>query len=252
MTSTQGVDVASADQELRLYVYEQMIERGHPPGKHELARRFEVSADEMVERLRRLERARALLVASDGRIEAVPPFSALPTPHWVETDRGGFWGHTAWQALAVPVVVEADAQVFSRSGGRREPIELVIRNGKASANPEPIVHVSVPAARWWDDVRYTCASILFFRDSEEIDEWCRRGGFARGAILSLSQCWRLAREWYAGRLEPQWRRLSAAEAQASLGNAGLTGDFWDLSLPGASLGSLPDATGDSRNPERNA
>jgi hypothetical protein len=218
---------------LRLHIYQRTIEDGHPPRITELARHFEIPERKISDTLQTLETERALLVAPGGtRIEAVPPFSALPTPHWVETPRGGWWGHTAWQALAVPVVVESDAIIYSRSGGGQDPIVVAVQRGKALATPEPIVHVGVPAARWWDDIRYTCASILFFRDRWEIDGWCARSGFDPGETMSLGQCWTLAQEWYAGRLEPDWRRLSRDEAQASLDGAGLRGPFWDLMAPG--------------------
>jgi Alkylmercury lyase len=125
-------------------------------------------------------------------------------------------------------VVDSDATIYSRSGGRHEPIEVTICRGRPTATPDPIVHISVPAALWWDDIRYTCASILFFTDEGEVDSWCERSGFPRGGTMSLHQCWQLAVEWYSRRLKVDWRRLTPEEAQNSLRRAGLTGPFWEL------------------------
>jgi len=61
-----------------------------------------------------------------------------------------------------------------------------------------------------------------------VDAWLERTGHARGAVLSFEQMWALARLWYAGRLEEEWRGRSAAEAQRLLDDVGLTGEFWRL------------------------
>jgi hypothetical protein len=51
---------------------------------------------------------------------------------------------------------------------------------------------------------------------------------ARGATITLEQCWRLSLLWYPGRPAPDWRRRNAAETQAVFAEVGLTGDFWLL------------------------
>lgn len=61
-----------------------------------------------------------------------------------------------------------------------------------------------------------------------MDGWCERTGLARGATITLDQCWRLSQLWYPGRLEPEWRRRNAAETEAVFAEVGLTGPFWLL------------------------
>ena len=46
--------------------------------------------------------------------------------------------------------------------------------------------------------------------------------------MTLSQGWRLAREWYEDRLSKDWRPKTVAEAEAAFGRVGLVGDFWKL------------------------
>jgi hypothetical protein len=50
-----------------------------------------------------------------------------------------------------------------------------------------------------------------------------------GAVVSLSTAWALAVAWYTGRLDPEWRRRTAAEAQELFTSLGLVGSFWRLS-----------------------
>lgn len=70
--------------------------------------------------------------------------------------------------------------------------------------------------------------MLGFRSEAHVDRWLAERGLARGAIFSLEQLWRLADAWYADRLAPDWRRRTAAEAEALFAELGLTGDFWRL------------------------
>jgi hypothetical protein len=46
--------------------------------------------------------------------------------------------------------------------------------------------------------------------------------------VTLEQCWQLAREWYADKLSPTWRRKTLGEAQAVFTKIGLSGPFWNL------------------------
>jgi hypothetical protein len=61
--------------------------------------------------------------------------------------------------------------------------------------------------------------------------WCAERGRAVGAVISLSTAWALAQAWYSDRLEPDWRRRTASEAQAVFTGLGLTDAFWRLAAP---------------------
>ena len=70
--------------------------------------------------------------------------------------------------------------------------------------------------------------MLFFRSEEHVDEWCRGRGVGRGGMLTLAQLWALADAWYRRRMDSDWRRYTAEEAQAIFTEVGLTGTFWRL------------------------
>ena len=73
--------------------------------------------------------------------------------------------------------------------------------------------------------------MLLFRSEEHVRNWYVRRGLRMGALLSLQQQWDLARTWYADRMAPDWRRRTAAEAEAVFAGIGLTGEFWRLTAP---------------------
>ena len=46
--------------------------------------------------------------------------------------------------------------------------------------------------------------------------------------MTPEQCWHLAREWYADKPSPDWRRKTLEETEAVLAEVGLTEPFWSL------------------------
>ena len=67
-----------------------------------------------------------------------------------------------------------------------------------------------------------------FRSEEHVRRWTTSRGYKAGAILDLSQVWRLAKAWYTDPRAPDWRPRSRDESQAVLASVGLTGEFWEL------------------------
>ena len=70
--------------------------------------------------------------------------------------------------------------------------------------------------------------MLLFRAEQHVDRWCAQWNRPRAGMLTLHQCWRLAREWYRDRLSPGWRPKTVDEAQAAFRRIGLSGEFWTL------------------------
>ena len=66
-----------------------------------------------------------------------------------------------------------------------------------------------------------------FRSEEHARRW-QAGRSPASDILTLDQANRLARAWYAKKLDPDWRRHTAAEAQALFSELGLDPEFWRL------------------------
>jgi hypothetical protein len=70
--------------------------------------------------------------------------------------------------------------------------------------------------------------MLLFRSEEHVDRWVEEGKAPRGANLTADQLWGLASAWYGNRMDPDWRRRTAEEAEAVFASLGLTVDFWRL------------------------
>ena len=70
--------------------------------------------------------------------------------------------------------------------------------------------------------------MLLFRSEEHVRRWYARANRSLGATLSVPQQWELARRWYSGRADPDWRRFTVAEAEDVFAFVGLAGGFWHL------------------------
>ena len=70
--------------------------------------------------------------------------------------------------------------------------------------------------------------MLFFRSEDHLTRWLEQHDAPRGAVLSLSATWGLAKAWYVDRRDPLWKPRSKEQAQAILDEVGLTDEFWKL------------------------
>jgi hypothetical protein len=70
--------------------------------------------------------------------------------------------------------------------------------------------------------------MLLFRSEEHAGNWREAHALPEARTLSLETGWRLARAWYARKLEPDWRRHTVEEVEALFADLGLTGEFWRL------------------------
>lgn len=217
---------ADVDARVRVSIYEGFIRDGRPPSLTELAEFVGLDEAAVLASLRSLAEGRAIILSRDGtRIVAAPPFSAVPTNFWVRTERGRFWGFCAWEALGIAAELKVDADIETRSGAEGVPLQVQVRSGAVEPS-DACMHIAVPRNDWWKDVTYTCGTIMFFRNAGEVDQWSARHGLPRGAVLSLEQSWILAQDWFTGRRDPNWKRLSVSEAAASFARANLSGEFW--------------------------
>lgn len=140
------------DGRVRQLVYEITLDRGYPSSQEDVGIRLAVPVQEVRAAYTRLAAAHMLVLQPDtGEILMANPFSAVPTPFLVHTDRFDCYGNCIWDALGIAAMLRQDVRITTSCGDCGYSIELSIRGG-ALAKSEGVVHFALPARRWWEDI----------------------------------------------------------------------------------------------------
>ena len=217
------------DEDLRVAVYRRFTETGLEPTAAGLAEELLTDQEAVRQALRRLADQRHVVLGPDDRIVMAHPFTSVPMGFAVMGTRMLWWGGCAWDSFALPHLVpgEPEALVSTTCPNCRRPLAWTVGRDKPPRGRE-VAHFLTPAAHMWDDVLRTCSNQRIFCDAECVDAWVAREGLERGYIMDLATLWRLARGWYAGRLDPGYSRREPAAAAGYFREVGLEGPFWSL------------------------
>jgi len=214
---------------LRLAVYRAFAQDGRAPQNGVLAQQLGTDPAGIEAGLRALATARHLVLDAEGRIVLAHPFASIPLGFSAMGARTLWWGGCAWDAFALPqlVVSEPDVLVASRCPACDRPLAWVVGRDGPPRGPE-VAHFLVPMAHVWDDVIRACGNQRLYCDERCVGAWLEQTGNGRGYVMDLSTLWRLARGWYAGRLDPGYVRRDPSAASAYFREVGLEGPFWGL------------------------
>jgi hypothetical protein len=101
---------------------------------------------------RRLADAHVIVLAGGSPyIWMANPFSAIPTPFRVTARGRSWWGNCIWDSLGIVAMMGGEGSVTTHCPDCSEPLEVVVSDGSVS-HGDYLVHYSVPAARWWDNI----------------------------------------------------------------------------------------------------
>lgn len=141
--------------DVRLAVYDHILATGRVPLVRELAQRVSLERDDVAGQLRALQdvHAFALAPASDEILMA-HPFSAVPTPYRVRAEGRTFWANCAWDAIAIPSMLQVDAVIDAHCPDCRDSMTLEFSVGALQPHPG-VVHYVVPPRDFWLNVVFT-------------------------------------------------------------------------------------------------
>jgi hypothetical protein len=216
--------MAVDDEDLRLAIYHSFAETGAAPALPQ-------DADTRAA-LERLAAARHIVLDDDLRIVMAHPFASIPLGFAVMGRTTLWWGGCAWDAFAVPHLVDREPEVLvsTRCPACGAPHAWVVDRDAAPPGDQ-VAHFLTPAAHMWDDVVHTCAHQRLFCNERCVDAWLATTGRAKGYVMDLPTLWRLARGWYAGRLDRGYTRRDPVSAAAYFEDVGLSGPFWGQDRP---------------------
>jgi len=134
-----------------------MIERGFVPTAAQLAEGLGSSLADVRASFRRMKEGHILVFQEgDEEILMANPFSAVPTPFVVTIGERSWWGNCIWDALGIAAMVGGDATITTGCGDCNDAMGVRITGDAISVGGgEGIVHFSVPARSWWDNIKFT-------------------------------------------------------------------------------------------------
>jgi DNA-binding transcriptional MocR family regulator len=149
-------------QQVRLAMYQMTVDDGRVPSFEELAAARGLQADQVRSAYRALANAH-VIVLEPGSMDvwSAPPFSAVQTPFRVylastdpaSADAKRWCAPCAWDAFGIPALLKQDVIIEASCPESRQPLPAAVRAGNAMGSG--IIHLEVPANRFWDDIFYT-------------------------------------------------------------------------------------------------
>lgn len=191
------------------------------------AKQLSLSVESAAEAFTALHNSRHFALDDHGVIVLAHPFASRNFGFSVMGADVLWWGGCAWDSFAIPHLVpeEPNVLIATRCPNCDRAHSWTVTT-EAPPEGEQRVHFLEPMARVWDDVIHACGNQQIFCDEACIDEWLEKTGNDRGFSFDLAGLWRLASQWYAGRLEPGYVRREPLVAAAYFESVGLTGEFW--------------------------
>jgi len=212
-------------------IMESFIDNGHAPTSEDLATQLGTSQSTIHQALSTLQDEHGVVLhPHTPEVWVAHPFSSAPTPFVVKHASKEWWAPCAWCALGVAAVVDADVEIVTTLGATSSQATLRIENGRLQ-DPDHVVHFPVPMRHAWDNVLYTCSTMLLFRTEADVDAWSERHRIPRGDVQPVELVWELAQAWYGRHRARDWRKWTAEEARDIFQRLGLTGPIWEV--PGA-------------------
>lgn len=205
-----------------------IIDHGFAPDLAELAVILAATVDDTRSALQRLADDHGVVLHPNSpKVWVIHPFSLAPTNFLVRSARREWWGNCAWCSLGVAALLAEDVTITTALGADDRQVTVHIRDGRVEAD-QYFVHFPVPMRQAWNNVIYTCSTMLLFEDEAHIDRWSQQHHIARGDVQPIANVWEFAKVWYGNHLNPEWTKWTGDEAQRIFHQFHLTGPTWQL------------------------
>jgi len=141
--------------DIRVFVYETLLDGGRMPTAADMAEHFGVTRDDVVDTLRTARIGKTLLPdPHTGEIWMAGPFSARPTTYEVRRGARRWWANCAWDMLGVANLVGHPVDISARCTDCGNSLDFQFAAATGTV-PDWVVHFLVPARRWYDDIGFT-------------------------------------------------------------------------------------------------
>lgn len=206
-----------------------IIDYGYAPENSELVQLLNAPEAEVRLGLLNLQTDHGVVLHPNSeKIWVIHPFSLAPTLFLVRCGDQEWWGNCAWCSLGIAALLDKDVTITTILGANSKQIDVHIEEGKLR-EANLFVHFPIRMVNAWDNVIYTCSTMLLFENEDQIDAWSKRHRIAKGDVQPIAKIWEFAKVWYGNHLNPKWKKWTAEEAKAIFDQFGLTSETWRIS-----------------------
>lgn len=209
-----------------------LVDQGYAPSHARLCAAFGVDPETMTRALQDLAAYHGVVLHPHApEVWVIHPFSTAPTPFTVRQGERLWWGNCAWCSLGIAALLGGrEVTIDTTLGAEGRPVTVHVDDHRV--REKLLVHFPIPMAHAWDNVIFTCTTMLVFEDEKAIDAWSRRHALPRGDARPIQTVYDFARFWYARHLDPDWQKWSTDEALSLFERFGLRGRIWELARTG--------------------
>jgi hypothetical protein len=141
---------------VRLDVLSATANSGRVPDAESVGRSLEVPSSDVIEAFRRLGESHVYVLepGDPSHLRMANPYSAVATAFRVEVGERSYFGNCVWDGLGIVSILGGDGRVLTSCPDCNEALELRV-SGRRLEKMDAVVHFSIPARRWWDDIIHT-------------------------------------------------------------------------------------------------
>lgn len=141
---------------VRLEVLNRTMETTKVPSAGEVAARLGLAAPEVVDAFKALGEGHVYVLepGDPTRLRMANPFSAVPTAFRVRAQGRAHFGNCVWDGLGIVSLLGGEGTVETSCPDCGHTLTLEVA-GHRLVRAEGVVHFSVPARQWWDDIIFT-------------------------------------------------------------------------------------------------
>jgi hypothetical protein len=213
---------------LHFVLIKEIIEKGFAPSNNFLADYFKTDLKSVERALFELQDYHGVVLhPNKHKVWVIHPFSLAPTNFYIKSDEREWWGNCAWCSLGVAALLNTNLTISTTIGAEGKPITITVEDGKIKEQ-NLYIHFPIPMKNAWDNVIYTCSTMLFFENEKQIDDWTKKHDISKGDIQPIDKIWDFSKKWYGNHLNPNWTKWTIEEAKNMFMEFELNHPVWHL------------------------
>jgi hypothetical protein len=141
---------------IRVFIFTHIAEFGPPPSADQIASEMSTTVHDARAALETLAVNRQVILDPKTReIWMAGPFSAVPTRFRVHGAKASWWANCAWDMFGIPAALGQSARIDATCADCEALFQLDVDRDKGSKSNEGLVHILLPANRWYADIGFT-------------------------------------------------------------------------------------------------